>query len=316
MFQVASGGPIYVINKDGSGLRQLTTGMDPALSPDGQKVAFTRWQGSGNGVAGELWVINVDGSGAHLVSKDLRQPKSPTWSPDGTQIVVNQQKGGTLDPGMMPVFIQPPSGPVDLEGCGKDVLVPCYSVLPDPWWYLRVFKVADGTWTDLPSDNHAFAPTWNPTNDWQVIYRSGNGLQSMDVKRDANWKFTADPDDRGPVFSPDGKKVAFSYRQHDHWEVYVMNADGSGRVRLTETPYQVLADQGLKGQPLTQWNNAAPVWSPDGSQIAFLTDRTGKWEFWVMNADGSGQKALFPAGALSGISLRYDGNDERMLSWR
>ena len=40
----------------------LTTGMDPALSADGKMVAFTRWDGSGNGASGSLWVTNVDGS--------------------------------------------------------------------------------------------------------------------------------------------------------------------------------------------------------------------------------------------------------------
>ncbi len=44
IFQTLSGGPIYVVDADGSNLRYLTTGMDPALSPDGQWVAFTRWE--------------------------------------------------------------------------------------------------------------------------------------------------------------------------------------------------------------------------------------------------------------------------------
>ncbi|MFP4466164.1 MAG: TolB family protein, partial [Candidatus Goldiibacteriota bacterium] len=57
---------------------------------------------------------------------------------------------------------------------------------------------------------------------------------------------------------------------------YVMNADGSGQVRLT--------------------NDAAsdmyPDWSPDGSKIAFTSDRDGNDEIYVMNADGSGQVRL------------------------
>jgi hypothetical protein len=64
------------------------------------------------------------------------------------------------------------------------------------------------------------------------------------------------------------------------------------------------------------WNNAAPTWSPDGSQIAFLTDRTGQWEIWLMNADGSNQRPMFSNGVLDGLDLNYAGVDERMLSWQ
>jgi hypothetical protein len=53
-----------------------------------------------------------------------------------------------------------------------------------------------------------------------------------------------------------------------------------------------------------------------GSQIAFLTDRRGQWEIWLMNADGSDQRPMFPEGTLADLTLHYAGVDERMLSWR
>jgi hypothetical protein len=318
VFQTTSGGPIYVINRDGGGLRQLTIGIDPALSPDGQRVAFTRWQNSGNGSLGSLWVINVDGTGEQAITTDIRQPKSPTWSPDGKQIVVNMQKGGKLD-SVHACGGMPPSDAENFEDIldenGK-VVGYCYTIPADPWWYLRVINLADASFVDLPSDTHAFTPSWNPANDWQVVYHGRKGLQNMDVKRDANWPLTTEPGDRSPIFSPDGKKLAVTYRQHDHWEIYTMNPDGSERARLTETPYNITAEQLLKGEPVRPWNNVAPTWSPDGSQMVFLTDRTGNWEFWIMNADGSTQRPLFPAGALNGLKLQYNGVDERVLSWR
>ncbi len=325
VFQESSGGWIYVISSNGSGLRKLTTGMDPALSPDGRMVAFTRWSSSSAGSAGSLWVINVDGSGERMISGDLRQAKSPTWSPDGTQIVVNQQNGGTVESEAVPVFLNPPTSPVVLFDCPwtiqtpegpKETLVPCYNLLANPQWSLRVITVNDGAPRDLPSDVYAFSPTWNPTNDWQVLYKARTGLQSMDVKRDANWAVTTDTSDRSPIYSPDGTKVALTYDQHDHLEIHVMNADGSGRKRLTETPLSIAVDAQLKGQAASQWNNAAPAWSPDGKQITFVTDRTGKWEIWVMNADGSSQRPLFTASTLKGINLQYNKVDERVLSWR
>jgi Tol biopolymer transport system component len=57
-----------------------------------------------------------------------------------------------------------------------------------------------------------------------------------------------------------------------------MNADGSNVIALTHT------------NPLAfvPANNVAPTWSPDGKQILFLSDRDGKWEFYVVNLDGTG----------------------------
>jgi Tol biopolymer transport system component len=72
----------------------------------------------------------------------------------------------------------------------------------------------------------------------------------------------------------------------------------------------------VNGQMPSSYNNAAPTWSPDGSQIAFLSDRNGQWEIWTMNADGGNQQPLVTAEMLDGVTLQYDGMDERVLSWR
>ncbi|MGE5601564.1 MAG: TolB family protein, partial [Nitrososphaerales archaeon] len=121
---------------------------------------------------------------------------------------------------------------------------------------------------------------------------------------------------RAPVFSPDGRKLALTYKQDNHWEVHVANANGSGETRLTSTPLTVIVDQQLKGKQAVPWNNAAPAWSPDGSQIIFLTDRNGQWEIWAMNADGSNQHPLLAGKAAAGLNIQYHGVDERVLSWR
>jgi uncharacterized protein YjdB len=74
-----------------------------------------------------------------------------------------------------------------------------------------------------------------------------------------------------PSWAPDGTKLAFESDRDGNLEVYVINTDGTGLVRLT--------------------NNAAfdgvPAWSPDGTKIAFTSDRDGRNEIYVMNPDGS-----------------------------
>lgn len=51
-----------------------------------------------------------------------------------------------------------------------------------------------------------------------------------------------------------------------------MNADGTGQTRLTNSP----------------GGDTSPAWSPDGSRIAFDSDRTGNFDIYVMNAEGTG----------------------------
>ncbi|UCC88857.1 MAG: PD40 domain-containing protein [Anaerolineales bacterium] len=332
VFQAVSGGPIYAVNTDGrtgagAGLRYLTTGIDPALSPNGQQVAFTRWDDTQHGAFGSLWVINVDGTGERPVLGEVRQPKSPVWSPDGTQLAINIQRGGRLAPeskcgkGL-------PSEPLVADEDGdyfrlvyekeNGVIVDfkiCYTLLPHPFWGLRVVQVASGDFEDLPGDLFSYAPTWDPANDWHLVYDGEMGLVNLDLNRGTTWALTDDVNDHAPVFSPDGNRLAVSYWQHDHWDIHVMNADGSGRMRLTETPLRAIVEKQLRGEEPRSWNNDAPAWSPDGALIAFLSDRTGRWEIWVMSADGSNTRLMFPSGTLDGIDLQYFNQNERVLSW-
>jgi Tol biopolymer transport system component len=84
-----------------------------------------------------------------------------------------------------------------------------------------------------------------------------------------------------PTWSADGSKLVFAnFAQNpsrtsgfnSYADVVVMNIDGTGRTRLTD-----------------HWGSVSgPAWSPDGSKIAFASDRSGQSEIYVMNADGSG----------------------------
>lgn len=67
--------------------------------------------------------------------------------------------------------------------------------------------------------------------------------------------------------------IAYQSRGKDdtRWAIYAMNSDGSNRERLTEGQSGFLA---------------APSWSPDGSKIAFISDRSGSSDVWVMDSSG------------------------------
>ncbi len=312
VFTTASGGDLYVVDAAGNNLRQVAGGViDPAVSPDGQQVAFTRWDGA---EAGTLYVMNVDGTGERAVIGESRQAKSPTWSPDGQEIVFSFQHGGLPDPKeecktfdaddgiRMPDRVQITK--THFNSTNGNITI-CFIHKEDLQWSLRRVNVQTGEFEDLPVDLYSYNPAWDPQNSWRVVYDGEGGLMQVDLNTGQQQPLTDDLRDTGPVFSPDGTRLALTYKQHDHWEVYTLDLRTGARTRLTKPP--ILADP--------QYNSASPAWSPDGSRIAFLTDRTGRWEIWVMNADGSDQRSLLPPGVQAQLDLRYQGVNEQMLNW-
>ncbi|HAI09854.1 MAG TPA: hypothetical protein DCM17_11045, partial [Dehalococcoidia bacterium] len=79
-----------------------------------------------------------------------------------------------------------------------------------------------------------------------------------------------------PAWSPDGAKIAFTSTRDGNSEIYVMNADGTGVVNLTNHPE----------------TDFFPSWSADSKKLAFVSQRDGNREIYVMNADGSKQTRL------------------------
>lgn len=285
LFQTTFGGPFYVVNVDGNGqgspgLRRITDGVDAIWSPDGQQIAFTRWR-EPRGV----WVINADGSGERRVF-DWIEARWPSWSPDGARILFSRLTGGRREA---------------VELCFRGF---CFTLPPHTQWQLGIVDPSDGTFTEPPASQYSLAPIWSPDGE-RIVYADEQGLRVQSEEGDVSYLITHEPRDTGPAWSPDGGQVAFTRRQHDHWEVYVVAADGWNPRRLTDTPRQPGGSLG---------NSAAPAWSPDGQYIAFLTDRAGKWEIWVMRADGGGQRPMFE-GTLSGLTLEYASQGERAISW-
>jgi TolB protein len=91
-------------------------------------------------------------------------------------------------------------------------------------------------------------------------------------------------EDRFPVWSPDGSRIAFVSDRGGDEDVWVMRADGSDARVLT-------GDRAGPGRPAPA--DGAPAWSPDGTRIAFTSDRAGGApEIWVVRADGGGLRRL------------------------
>jgi Tol biopolymer transport system component len=109
----------------------------------------------------------------------------------------------------------------------------------------------------------------------------------------------------GPAVSPDGRRIAFSLADPasgDDWDIYLINVDGSGVTNLTNDP---------------AFDGWRPAWSPDGTKVAFFSDRTGDEEIWVINADGTGAVNLTNSpGSDADPAWSPDGTKIAFLSFR
>ncbi|MFQ5344206.1 MAG: CHAT domain-containing protein, partial [Anaerolineae bacterium] len=158
----------------------------------------------------------------------------------------------------------------------------------------------------LPRGRLAFVSKVSPDKSTlYVMQADGSGLQALGLGVDPDW-------------SPAADRIAFAGLLEDEPGIHLINADGSGRVRLTDASdwqptwspdgqrlafmslrdgnreiYVVNTDgSGLRRISNNPWQDKHPSWSPAGNRIAFISNRSGRWQVWVMNADGSQQVRL------------------------
>jgi hypothetical protein len=241
-------GPQYIrsVNPDGTGLTEVTppvcdaTGfpgdIDPEASPDGKRIAFTRWDET----AFDIFVVNADGSGLKNVTNDTLPNEEPTWSPDGTEIAfVGRQPGGQSD-----VYV------VNADGSGEPK---------------RIFSAPSGVPTLAWSPNGekiAFtaALTGDSVGDLGEIYTmnaDGSGVTNLTKHAGA---------ESNPDWSPDGTKIVFDSTRDGRNAIYTMNADGSEQARL---PYDLPCVSNPEFGSFCH-GEVFPAWSPDGTKIAFI----------------------------------------------
>jgi TolB protein len=96
---------------------------------------------------------------------------------------------------------------------------------------------------------------------WLVYVMNADGSEVSRISSE-------DGDDTGPVWSPNGQKIAFVSLRDGNREIYVMDADGQNVANVTR-------------HPADDWT---PSWSPDGTRMAFSSFRDGSWEIYIMDA--------------------------------
>jgi hypothetical protein len=289
--QTTWGGDIYIYDLATGDLRLLTGGFDPAISPDGKQVAFTR-------IGGEhgLYLINIDGSNERNIFSERTQFTSPKWSPDGQYIVFERGdeviECTLVNPDDPASKCNPNTGPENSTEVQQK---------------LARVDVNGNNYQDIPVLPRARVPDWNSAG---IVYQSPAGIQMTQDQPSAHSKlvyfnikkqYELDPD-----WQPNGGRIVFQRRENDHWDIYSVAPDGSGLTDITP-PQFTLVDK----LP----SNVAPAWSPDGKHIVYLSNRqpnqsAGDWGVWVMNADGGNKHKLD-----INLDFTYTFVAEQMLDW-
>jgi Tol biopolymer transport system component len=235
---------IVVMNPDGSNRVNLTHNVayeaDFTWSPDSAKIAF---ESDRDGDFG-LYVMNADGTGVtHLINTG-GSDQPPAWSPTGSKIAYVSYVNSTA--GKADIFVINPDGTnaVNLTQSDATELWPVWS--PDGTKILFAKRVGSAS---------------NPF-DLYVMNADGTGKQRLTLSGSVT----------AYDWSPDGTKIAFQATTSGNTEIYVMNADGSSVVNITN---HSAAD-------------SSPQWSSDGLRILFTSHRSGNADIYVMNANGSG----------------------------
>lgn len=122
-------------------------------------------------------------------------------------------------------------------------------------------------------------PSFHPTGE-RVCFAipTSTGQEIASVGRDGKDRktLTAGGINNWPAYSPDGKRIAFCSSRDGDFDLYVMNADGTGVKRVVK----------LEGM------QSRPAWSPDGKRLAFTWNREGNYDIYAVNLDGSGLTRL------------------------
>ncbi|HEV2826383.1 MAG TPA: PKD domain-containing protein, partial [Pyrinomonadaceae bacterium] len=278
---------IYSMDANGSNLIRLTNNGSnddhPRWSPNGTKILFQSDRDSTppsdpenpGPTKQDIYVMNADGTGQTRLTTDAADDCNAEWSTDGTKIVFQSLRNGV---------------------------------------YYQVYSMNANGSSQLNVSNGATAdtqPSWSP-NGSQIVFASERDhagapaiyVMNANGSNQIRLTFTYTPfKDEQPVWSRDGMKLAFvSTRDsvvemwqetdddggliqksaiHTNKEIYLMNADGSNQVRLTNT---------LE-------NDDSPFWSPDNMKVVFRSEREREAfdptpQLWTMNADGTNQAAI------------------------
>jgi len=245
---------VCVMSIDGSDKRRLTnklTTTDPAWSPDGRRIAFTRNEDVGEFTTfteNDVFAMDADGGNVRQMTPEVhgRSSSQPAWSPDGQTIV----------------YVR-----------GASIASAVVSSTPLAFGELHLIDVSEGQGNRLTEGRPDAAPAWSPDGK-EIVFVRGHDLNKpsggmdlfvMNATGGTPRRLTDTPHsfESAPAWSPDGTKIAFARSFPNsaftgEAEILVIDRDGSGESLVLRHTLFSETSYGLS-------------WSPDAGSIVFET---------------------------------------------
>jgi dipeptidyl aminopeptidase/acylaminoacyl peptidase len=270
-----------------------------ALSPDGQRIAYTVTMRDRPGRPyGQLWVVAVSSTKAMRIGGEKDSGGSPVWSPDGKWLAFSGHQGENGG-----LFVARPDGTgitfltatdgtnSPLPGTGNDVTwspdskqIAFVSATPGE-------RTAEAVGDPMVITRYLYKPDagegMTHFNDNKRLHISVIDVASKQVKQLTKGEF----DEHSIDWSPDGSKILFASNRDAnqdeffHYDLFTLSVADNSIRRLTAAEY-------------TEYD---PLWSPDGKSIVYrgtkrgITDRETTMEdthVWVMDADGGNRREI------------------------
>lgn len=294
---------MFLMNADGTNQRAVSNNLvrcsPPILSNSGTKVAFTTYD---NNFYYNLYIIDLNRQNQTFLSKGKQFCGSPAWSSDDSRIAFvknDNNVGGTYD-----IYSIKTDGSNEIRLTNQnDNFSPIYFSDNNS----IIFSSSNNTWTGIykmnidgsnkklltPPGKSFGDPKISPngnmisvtSNDWNgseifVMNSDGSNLKQITFTVSSKYFDTGFPRDGNgnPVWSPNGDKLAYVSYENGSPDIFIINSNGTGNKRLTDTP---LRDEN-------------PVWTKDGTYLLFSSNRNPNIasQIYIMRTEGQLQTPL------------------------